>query len=97
MYVTLQANPFLANVPNLKPPENTRKLSGGYKVLARSALMTKWLILIIRLRQFKPSLKSLIDLFLVYAPILYPLKTPEKFWFSDVFREYKMGNWPKIG
>ena len=45
MYVTLQANPFLANVPNLKPPENTRKLSGGYKVLARSALMTKWLIL----------------------------------------------------
>ena len=97
MYVTLQANPFLANVPNLKPPENTRKLSRGYKVLARSALMTKWFILIIRLRQFKPSLKSLIDLFLVYAPILYPLKTPEKIWFSGVFRGYKMGNWPKIG
>ena len=27
---------------------------------------------------------------LVNVPILYPLKTPENFWFSGVFRGYKM-------
>ena len=29
--------------------------------------------------------------FLANVPILYPLKTPENLWLSDVFRGYKMG------
>ena len=29
------------------------------------------------------------------APILQPLKTPENFWFSGVFRRYKIGTLPR--
>ena len=38
-----------------------------------------------------------INAFLAIAPILYPLKTPENLWFSDVFRWYKMGTLAKNG
>ena len=34
---------------------------------------------------------------LVNALILYPLKTPVNFWFSSVFREYKMGTLVRKG
>ena len=34
---------------------------------------------------------KLIKQFLATVPILYPLKTPEAFWFSGAFRRYKMG------
>ena len=39
----------------------------------------------------------LINLFLAYVLILYPLKTPENLWFSSVFREYKMKTLVKNG
>ena len=32
-----------------------------------------------------------INLFRANIPILYPLKTPENLWFSDVSKGYKMG------
>ena len=32
-----------------------------------------------------------LKLFLASVPILYPLKKPENFWFSGVFRGYKTG------
>ena len=34
---------------------------------------------------------NLINPFLANVPILYPLKIPEKLWFSGVFWGYKMG------
>ena len=38
-----------------------------------------------------------INTYLDNVPILDPLKTPEKLWFSGVFREYKMGTLAKNG
>ena len=35
--------------------------------------------------------------FLANVPILCPLKTPENFWFSGVFRGYKMGTLARNG
>ena len=40
---------------------------------------------------------SYINPFLADVPILYPLKTPEKLWFSGLFREYKRGTLVKNG
>ena len=38
-----------------------------------------------------------LNTFLVNVTTLYPLKTPEILWFSDVFRWYKMGTLAKNG
>ena len=35
--------------------------------------------------------------FLANVPILYPLKTPENFWFSGIFRGYKIGTLARNG
>ena len=41
--------------------------------------------------------KSVLNPFLANVPILYPLKTPENLWFSEVFRGYKMGTLARNG
>ena len=40
---------------------------------------------------------SVLNPFLANVPILYPLRTPENFWFSGVFRGYKMGTLARNG
>ena len=35
--------------------------------------------------------------FLAIVPILYPLKTPEGFWYPGVFRRYKMSTLARMG
>ena len=40
---------------------------------------------------------NLIKPFLDTVPILHSLKTPEAFWFSGVFRGYKMGTLARDG
>ena len=40
---------------------------------------------------------GIINLFMINVPILYLLKTPEKFCFSAVFRKYKMGALTGVG
>ena len=47
-------------------------------------------------REIHSSLSSL-NPFLINAPILYPLKTPENQRFSDVFRGYKIGTLARNG
>ena len=48
------------------------------------------------LLKLRASNKS-INLFLANVPILYPVKTPENFWFSGVFMGYKMGTLARNG
>ena len=40
---------------------------------------------------------TVVNTFLANAPILYSLKTPKNFWFSGVFRGYKMGTLARNG
>ena len=40
---------------------------------------------------------NFMKLFLAIGPILYPLKTPEAFWFPSVFRGYEMGTLARNG
>ena len=40
---------------------------------------------------------TVIDPFLAYVPILYPLKTPESLWLSGVLRGITRGHLPEMG
>ena len=42
------------------------------------------------IQKIRSSKPIVVNPFLANAPILYPLKTAENFWFSGVFRGYKM-------
>ena len=49
-------------------------------------------------KSFGKNIHVYINPFQANTPFLYPLKTSENLWFSDVFRGYiRMEHWPEMG